>query len=159
MVRKSTCGPEYKKGLGYSPASGPKVGGPIMGPGNYFEYDINGLLPKGGFSFGGIPQDFYLQPDVYYPVGGVFRNYNPQAFPNLGGLPGELGSGISSGGIGGVNGPIIYGVNTLQARQMSYGTKKRRKRRGSTKKTRGRRGSIKKTRGRRGRRSLRKNKK
>lgn len=101
--------PEYRPGLGYSPASGPKVGGPIYPPGNFFEYDINDLLPTGRKL-----SKFGSRGDV-----------NLRTFPQLGAYPGEVGPGNTPGGLGGINGPILYGTNTLLARQMGYGRKRK----------------------------------
>ena len=112
--------PDYRAGLGYSPGSGPKVGGPIYPPGYFYGDNIDDLLPR-------VPSKF-----------GFGTNYvNLRTFPQLGAFLGEVGLGNTPGGIGGINGPILYGVNTLEARQMSYG--KRHKRRKS--KTRKRRKS------------------
>lgn len=80
--------PDFKRGLGYSPAAGPPVGGPIL-PGSFFQYNIDGLIPRssGKYSFG---------------------KYNPVLFPNLGGFTSEIGPGNTAGGEGGVNGPLHY---------------------------------------------------
>lgn len=107
--------PNYRAGLGWSPASGPKVGGPIYPSGIYYQYDkLSDLLPAEPirYSFGSIPGNDYI---------------NLRTFPQLGAFPGEVGPGNTPGGIGGVNGPILYGVNTLEARQMAYGKKRRRR--------------------------------
>ena len=84
---------DYRPGLGYSTGSGPAVGGPINN-----EY-LNNLLPRSG--------NFY------------FGNVNMRTFPQLGAYPGEVGPGNTPGGVGGINGPIYYGVNTPEARNMS----------------------------------------
>jgi hypothetical protein len=91
--------PDYTVGLGYSPATGPRVGGPIMPPGNFFEYPVNDLLPKKGVNFG------FGFGNSYLPKPG---EYNPVAFPNLGGFRNEVGPGNTPGGQGGVNGPLVY---------------------------------------------------
>jgi hypothetical protein len=96
--------PDYTVGLGYSPASGPKVGGPIMPPGNFYQYNVNDLLPKKGINFGFGFGNSYLPKQQYEGSAG----YNPVAFPSLGGFRNEVGPGNTPGGQGGVNGPLYY---------------------------------------------------
>ena len=124
MSFKSIRGtPVYSEGLGYSPSTGPGIGGPIIGPGNFYQYNINDLLPTNrGFGFGK-------------------SHYNPVAFPNLGGFANEIGPGNTPGGEGGVNGPWLY-TQPLTYFNYSFGkskkTKKSRKRRKSRKSRKGR---------------------
>jgi hypothetical protein len=139
--------PNYRKGLGYSPASGPGVGMPIITPGNFFEYNVSDLLPKQN-SFGRNP------------------NYNSVAFPGLGGFRNEVGPGNTPGGHGGSNGVLHYLPAPLEywnyfgksnkkvkkrsvKKRSSFGKKRRsvRKRksiRKSVKKSKSRRKSVKK---------------
>jgi len=105
--------PDYKAGLGYSPASGPAVGMPVVGPGHFFQYNVSDLLPRQN-SFGRNP------------------NYNSIAFPGLGGFKNEVGPGNTPGGQGGVNGPWLY---TVPLPYWNYfGKKKNRKSRKKPKK-------------------------
>ena len=74
--------PEYKTGLGYSPASGPAVGRPIIGPGNYFQYNVEKLSPKS-------PNYLNYNKNRYFKFGAIERNPNsiPIAGPRLTDLP------------------------------------------------------------------------
>ena len=106
--------PVFTKGLGYSPASGPSVGGPVamLPAGNFYGFNLSDILPN------------YLPPRS-----NKFGNkVNLVAFPGLGAFPGEVGPGNTPGGLGGVNGPILYGTNTLLGFQASYGKRKRKSR-------------------------------
>ncbi len=132
--------PNYRKGLGYSPASGPGVGMPIITPGNFFEYNVSDLLPKQN-GFGRNP------------------NYNSVAFPGLGGFRNEVGPGNTPGGQGGSNGVLHYLPAPLEYWNYFGKSNKKVKKRRSVKKRKSRRKSVKKSKSRRKSVKKRKNKK
>jgi hypothetical protein len=160
--------PEYKSGLGYSPASGPAVGRPIIGPGHFFQYDVKQLSPKSPRSrFGAMKLN--SKPIAAQRLSNLPKpgNYNPVAFPGLGGFKGEVGPGNTPGGVGGPDGVLHYLPAPLgywgyfgKKQSRRSGVKRRKSRRKSRRKRRSKRRSSRKTRrrSRRKRRSSRRSK-
>lgn len=112
--------PNFRPGLGYSPASGPSVGAPLYLGKSFFgypiPYDNNNNVRKASFGKGkkkkarrkrGRRRSRKYGYALHPPAG-----YDPVIFPRVGGFTYELGPGTSPGGIGGIkmgnNQPLAY---------------------------------------------------
>ena len=134
---------EYSPGLGYSPGSGPPVGSTANRMSTYFEYPTRELLPNAAYN---KPNKWFFGKSIYArnTLSNVPKPGYPKmrVFPNIGGLPNEVGPGTQPGGMGGPNAlyPFVPSVYWL-----GFGrkTNKRRSRKGKRRSRKGKRRSRK----------------
>jgi hypothetical protein len=119
----------YTTGLGYSPGSGPPVGSTANYMSSFYGSNTRDLLPyqaygkKNKWFFGNPVTVTKSQMNVPKLNNGV----NLRTFPQLGGLPNEVGSGTLPGGLGGPAGTWIYGGPAPLSYWINFGKSKRRR--------------------------------
>lgn len=117
----------FSKGLGYSPNSGPPVGGWNYNPVNtFFGEKLNLLLPYGRNHFGNVLSNQTI------------KNVNMKIFPLS-----SIGKGNTPGGVGG---PILQGGPINAWTYYGYGKKVKKSRRKTRKSRKSKRKSFKRKR-------------